>query len=514
MAGNRPQRSWPLSEWNRNYKKNLLTFTQFFNAASTGQEHRASILSDDGTETHQICWHRNSAGLVPHSGVIPQRIPKEFVVNAVDTVVAFFDQTSLRANNGNSNVASVASPIHNNACPVPESFLWLTRPAEDFFDDILSDRHFIFEGKQSVYIIDLTNIDMPIQNLPGRFCPYRPPFQGTIQSATQIATYTPHDFLLIRQSELWPDFLKQRGHLSPELFMPLTEHEERYLDFNTLGYQEQVPLAENGEHSETITISQISPRNGYGEAWVDVWCCVNTGYSDEQIERFKVSMSKLQHAGSYRLHIYAAVRTITSVMSPCSATPRDIPQEYYTGAPSTPLRHRPYKRITATQIIGTGLVHLSSGTATLHGVSVRPEFSGRGVGTALVDYAKRFAREEGMAQLAVAAESPTSHFFRCRGFTIWAGWLHLWTYDPKHAAAERAKGAVTTPLGRISRSWVANVDFEVPRPLGCRSPSPGARDGNDRVIQPYNTAEARTAPIPAPPPMDRKGQVVTFEARE
>ncbi|KAI1488106.1 hypothetical protein F5X96DRAFT_105465 [Biscogniauxia mediterranea] len=448
--------AWSSSEVHRKYMENKLQLARLFNLAAFGRERRANIRSNDGASLWEICWHENSVGLTANNMVEHQWVPDEFAVNAVDTIVAFFDPTSRSGNNGGGNAAGIQPPVSRG-------FTWLTGPAnEDFLEKTLRERHFLLTDTQYIFIMDISNIGMPPQEMPGQFYPYRPPLQGIIRSATQIATYTLYDFLRIRQTETWPEFLKQRGGASPELFMPLIDYEERYLDLGTIEIQGQVPLAENGVHTETITISQIAQRNGYGEAWAIAWCCRNAAYSEAQIESLKSLMSVLRHAGSHRVHIFAAVRTITSVTPPSNDTPA-WHSRLDTMAPMPPLRHRPYKKTTATQIIGTGLVHLYAGIATLHAVSVRPEFSGRGVGSALVRYAQRFAREEGFSQMTVTT-----------GVRIAVGFFHRLGFE-----------LIAGPVKR--------------------------RDRNGRIIPCFQTMEAATTPIPPPPPTDREGKVIKFD---
>ncbi|KAI0603037.1 hypothetical protein F4775DRAFT_587566 [Biscogniauxia sp. FL1348] len=507
MADNGAPEAWEPSEVHRKYMENGLKLARLFTLAALGREHRASIPSDDGASTWEICWHENPVGLTANNIVEHQWVPVEFVVNAVDTIVAFFDGTPSLENNGGGSGGYVAGITP----PVSRGFTWLTGPGnEDFLEAILLERHFTLAETQYILIMDITNVMLPNQDLPGQFYTYRPPLQGIIRSATQIASYTLHDFMRIRQSELWPEFVKQRGHLSPELFMPLIEYEERYLDLGTIEIQGQVPLAADGVHTETITISQIAQRNGYGEAWAIAWCCRNTAYDEEQIKSMKALMSVLRHAGSHRVHIFAAVRTITSVTPPSDATPAGH-SPLDTEAPLPPLRHRPYKKTTATQIIGTGLVHLNAGIATLHAVSVRPEFSGRGVGSALVRYAQRLAREEGFFQMTVTTGSRVAAgFFHPLGFEICAGAVNRWEYSPEHAAAARAQaqaqGAAATPPGRVAPSRVVELGVGLIAPQGC-----GRRDGNGRIIPRFQTKEAGTAPIPPPPPTDREGNVIKFD---
>ncbi|RYP63614.1 hypothetical protein DL770_009347 [Monosporascus sp. CRB-9-2] len=95
---------------------------------------------------------------------------------------------------------------------------------------------------------------------------------------------------------------------------------------------------------------------------------------------------------------------------------------------------------TGDDVIGTGYVHLHAGVAAIHGITVRPECRGRGIGTALTRYGMRIGREGGAKLAMVTATRSGARVFDPLGFRHF-GWVKLYAWRPnaEGAAAARAR---------------------------------------------------------------------------
>ncbi|RYP36829.1 hypothetical protein DL767_003219 [Monosporascus sp. MG133] len=95
---------------------------------------------------------------------------------------------------------------------------------------------------------------------------------------------------------------------------------------------------------------------------------------------------------------------------------------------------------TGDDVIGTGYVHLHAGVAAIHGITVRPQYRGRGIGAALTRYGMRIGREGGAKIAMVTATRSGARVFDPLGFQHF-GWVKLYSWRPsaEGAAAARAR---------------------------------------------------------------------------
>ncbi|RYO74060.1 hypothetical protein DL764_010983 [Monosporascus ibericus] len=91
-------------------------------------------------------------------------------------------------------------------------------------------------------------------------------------------------------------------------------------------------------------------------------------------------------------------------------------------------------------VIGTGYIHLHAGVVAIHGITVRPEYRGRGIGAALTRYGMRIGREGGAKTAMVTATRSGARVFDPLGFRHF-GWVKLYAWRPnaEGAAAARAR---------------------------------------------------------------------------
>jgi GNAT superfamily N-acetyltransferase len=109
-----------------------------------------------------------------------------------------------------------------------------------------------------------------------------------------------------------------------------------------------------------------------------------------------------------------------AVMTQCHEFyPRNKLEAWVAGEPSTAwmrmVEERLYVAEEAGRVIATGMIDSVSGK--VDAIFVAPDYMGKGVGRAMMDFLERMAREHGLRQMHLEATLNAAPFYRRHGFT-------------------------------------------------------------------------------------------------